>query len=47
MIAFNDVQNFEIDYSAQSVQQTAIYRIVKIDIKPGSETNGVNLESKA
>lgn len=42
----NNIQNFELDYSAASVQQSEIYRIVDIDIKPGSYPNSINLKSK-
>lgn len=42
----NNIQNFELDYSSTTVQQSEIYRIVDIDIKPGSYPNSINLKSK-
>ena len=44
--SLNNIQNFELDYSATTIQQSEIYRIVDIDIKPGSYPNAINLKSK-
>ena len=44
--AINNIQEFELDYSSQTIRQTEIYRLVKIDIKPGSYPNSINLKSK-
>ena len=35
-----------MDYSSTTIQQSEIYRIVNIDIKPGSYPNAINLKSK-
>ena len=45
-IVQNDIQEFELDYSIEDVQQVKNYQIIDIDIKPGSEPNSINLESK-
>ncbi|PIS39617.1 MAG: hypothetical protein COT33_01040 [Candidatus Nealsonbacteria bacterium CG08_land_8_20_14_0_20_38_20] len=42
----NNIQEFELNYSTSTIQQTEIYRIVNIDIKPGSYPNSINLKSK-
>jgi len=42
----DDIQEFELDYSTQDVQQAETYRLVDIDVKPGSEPNSINLKSK-
>jgi hypothetical protein len=45
-ITINNIQEFELNYSTSTIQQTEIYRIVDIDIKPGSYPNSINLKSK-
>lgn len=45
-IAPNIVQEFELNYSKENIQEAEIYRIVNIDIKPGSYPNSINLKSK-
>jgi len=42
----NNIQEFELNYSNQTIQQTEIYRIVNVDIKLGSYPNSINLKSK-
>jgi len=42
----NDIQEFKLDFSTQTVQETEAYRIVNIDIKPGSYPNSINLKSR-
>ena len=42
----NNIQEFELNYSNQTIQQTEIYRIVDIDIKPGNNPNSINLKSE-
>jgi hypothetical protein len=42
----NNIQEFELNYSTSTIQQVEIYRIVNIDIKPGSYPNSINLKSK-
>ena len=42
----NNIQEFEFGYSKETVQQVQLYQLVNIDIKPGSEQNSINLESK-
>lgn len=41
----NNIQKFELNYSTQDVQQVENYQLVDIDIKPGSESNSINIES--
>ena len=45
-IVQNDIQKFELDYSTEDVQRVKNYQLINIDIKPGSEPNNINLESK-
>ena len=45
-IVQNDIQEFELNYLTEDVQQIETYQSVNIDIKPGSEQNSINLESK-
>lgn len=42
----NNIQNFDLNYSLQIIQETKLYRIVDIDIRPGSYPNSINLKSK-
>ncbi|MFQ6083824.1 MAG: hypothetical protein ACE5WD_10760 [Candidatus Aminicenantia bacterium] len=42
----NNIQEFELNYSLETIQETEFHRIVEIDIKPGSYPNSVNLESE-
>ncbi len=42
----SNIQEFELNYSTSTVQQIESYRIVEIDIKPGSYPNSINLKSK-
>jgi hypothetical protein len=42
----DNIQEFEFGYSKETVQQVQLYQLVNIDIKPGSEQNSINLESK-
>ncbi len=44
--ATGNVQDFDMDYSPQSVGETALFRTVRIDIKPGSDPNSINLKSR-
>lgn len=44
-IVQNDIQEFELDYSTQDVQQTETYQIVNIDIKPHSRLNIIRIKS--
>jgi parallel beta-helix repeat protein len=45
-IAPNIIQKFELNYSKENIQEAKFYRIVDIDIKPGSDPNSINLKSK-
>ncbi|MFQ6119553.1 MAG: hypothetical protein ACE5KE_06680, partial [Methanosarcinales archaeon] len=42
----NNIQEFELNYYSQIIEQTEVYRIVDIDIKPGSYPSSINLKSK-
>ncbi|MEK7657812.1 MAG: NosD domain-containing protein [Patescibacteria group bacterium] len=42
----NNIQTFELNYSTTTTQETEIYRLVDIDIKPGSDPNSINLKSQ-
>ena len=44
--AINDIQEFELNYSADNIQDAENYRMVNIDIKPGSDPNPINIKSK-
>ncbi len=44
--AVNNIQTFELNYSKENIQETKSYRVVNIDIKPGSYPNSINLKSK-
>ena len=44
--AVNDIQEFELNYSADNIQDAENYRMVNIDIKPGSDLNPINIKSK-
>lgn len=44
--ATGNIQNFGMDYSPQSVEETKFFRTISIDIKPGSDPNSINLKSK-
>ena len=39
-------QEFELNYSAVSAEQTKLQRIVNIDIKPGSDPNSINCKNR-
>lgn len=42
----NNIQEFELDYSGETIEKVKLSRIVDIDIKPGSYPNSVNPKSK-
>lgn len=44
--SLNNTQEYELDFSLENIQETEIYRIIEIDIKPGSFPNSINLKSK-
>lgn len=44
--AAENIQSFELNYSKENIQETDSYRIVDIDIKPGSYPNSINPKSK-
>ncbi|KKQ30334.1 MAG: hypothetical protein US45_C0047G0001, partial [Candidatus Nomurabacteria bacterium GW2011_GWA1_37_20] len=39
-------QEFELNYSVVSAEQTKLQRIVNIDIKPGSDPNSINCKNR-
>jgi len=39
------IQQFELNYSTTSAEQTELQRIVSIDIKPGSDPNSINCKN--
>jgi hypothetical protein len=45
-IAPNIIQKFELNYSKENIQEAKFYRIINIDIKPGSYPNSINLKSR-
>jgi len=45
-IATGNIQEFELDYSTEIIEEVEFYRTVEIDIKPGSDSNTINLKSK-
>ncbi|MFZ5559889.1 MAG: right-handed parallel beta-helix repeat-containing protein [Patescibacteria group bacterium] len=42
----DSIQEFELNYSKKTIQETEIYRIIDIDIKPDNYPNSINLKSK-
>jgi parallel beta-helix repeat protein len=42
----NNIQEFELNYSTETIDETEFYQVVDIDIKPGSYPNSINLKSK-
>ncbi len=41
----NTIQEFDLNYSLESAQQTQLYRTIEIDIKPGSDPNSINCQN--
>jgi len=42
----DNIQEFDLNYFAETIEEVELYRIVDIDIKPGSDPNSINLKSK-
>ncbi|PIT97339.1 hypothetical protein COT77_01985, partial [Candidatus Berkelbacteria bacterium CG10_big_fil_rev_8_21_14_0_10_41_12] len=42
----DNIQEFTLGYSAETVEEVEFHKIVDIDIKPGSDPNTINLKSK-
>ncbi len=40
------IQEFELNYSLDAIEETTLHQIVEIDIKPGSDPNSINCQNQ-